>query len=76
VRDISSSGAFIETSLELPVGTHLILAVTGNESATREVGISAIVVRVAGEGLGIEWCETPSVPICAAVGCARRCADC
>jgi hypothetical protein len=73
VRDISSSGAFIETALELPVYARVVLIVTGNESATRDVEITASVVRVDHDGVGIEWCDSPSGAICGAVGCVTRC---
>jgi hypothetical protein len=74
IRDISSSGAFIETALELPVNARLVLIMSGNESATREVEVKASVVRVARDGVGVEWCETPAGSVCAMVGCTTRCA--
>lgn len=74
VRDISWSGAFIETALDLPVYTQLNLVVLGNESATRTVEITASVVRVDRGGVGVEWCDTPASPICAVIGCTARCA--
>ena len=74
VRDISSSGAFIETALELPVNSRVELLVLGNESATHAVEFKATVVRVDRDGVGVEWCETPAGSICAAVGCTTRCA--
>jgi hypothetical protein len=74
VRDVSSSGAFIETGLELPVYARVALVVLGNESSSHEVEITASVVRVAGDGIGVEWCETPAGSICAVLGCTRRCA--
>jgi hypothetical protein len=74
VRDVSASGAFIETSLELPVYARVGLLVLGNESATHAAEIAASVVRVARDGIGVEWCETPAGSICARLGCATRCA--
>jgi hypothetical protein len=73
VRDVSSSGAFLETTLDLPLQTRVILLVLGNESATQVVEIDAIVVRVARGGIGVEWCETPTGSICAVVGCTAPC---
>jgi len=73
VRDISSSGAFIETALDLPANTRVELVVFGNESATHAVEFKAIVVRVDRAGVGVEWCETPARSICTAVGCTTRC---
>ncbi|HEU5133499.1 MAG TPA: hypothetical protein VFU13_00005, partial [Steroidobacteraceae bacterium] len=49
------------------------LAVLGNESTMRAVEITAIVVRAARDGVGVEWCETPAGSICAKVGCTTRC---
>lgn len=74
VRDISSSGAFIETALELSLNTRLTLVVLGNESAARAVEFTASVVRVDRDGVGIEWCDSPAGSICTAVGCTTRCA--
>jgi hypothetical protein len=73
VRDISSSGAFIETSSRLAVASRITLEVIGNESADRTVDVEAIVVRAAQDGIGIEWCDTPEGPVCTAVGCKASC---
>ena len=73
VRDVSSSGAFIESPLALPIQTRVVLWVPGNESSTRAVEIAAVVVRVARDGIGVEWCETPDGSICAVGGCTARC---
>lgn len=73
VRDISSSGAFIETMLRIATHSRIALTVTGNASARRPVDIEAIVVRADEDGVGVEWCDTPSMAICNVVGCASRC---
>jgi hypothetical protein len=73
IRDISSSGAFIETAVSLPVYARVTLVVLGNESATRTVELDATVVRVESDGIAVEWCETPAGSICTAVGCATHC---
>jgi hypothetical protein len=73
VRDISSSGAFIETASGISVHSRILLTVTGNESSDRAVDIPAIVVRTAHDGIGIEWCETPEGLVCTTVGCRLRC---
>ena len=75
VRDVSTSGAFIETTLDLPMHTRVTLIVQGNESATHEVEIAASVARVDRDGVGVEWCETPAGSICPVLGCATRCAN-
>jgi len=74
VRDVSSSGAFIETAIRLPVYARVALVVLGNESATHPVEINASVVRVASDGIGVEWCDTPARSICEVLGCTTRCA--
>jgi hypothetical protein len=74
IRDISSSGAFIETAVELPVNTRLNLVVLGNSSATHAVDMAATIVRIDHHGVGVEWCQTPVCSICSAVGCTVRCA--
>lgn len=74
LRDISSSGAFIETPAAIPVHARLTLTVTGNESATRSVDVAAIVVRADADGIGVEWCETPEGNVCTTVGCVHTCA--
>ena len=73
VRDISSSGAFVETATAIPVHARIALAVTGNGSARIPVNLTAIVVRVESAGVGVEWCHTPSLAICTVVGCTARC---
>jgi hypothetical protein len=73
VRDVSSSGAFIETSTEVPVYARIALWVLGNESATHAIEINASVVRVTRDGIGVEWCDTPGRSICEVLGCATRC---
>lgn len=74
VRNVSSSGAFVETSLDLIESTRVTLMVLGNESATLAVEIPAIVVRLERGGVGVEWCEIPAGSICQKVGCTTRCA--
>jgi hypothetical protein len=76
LRDISASGAFIETAAGLPVDTRVRLVVLGNESAAHVVDLEATVIRVDPDrGVGIEWCTTPARSICAVVGCTVRCGD-
>ena len=74
VRDISSSGAFIETSARLPLYARVELIVQGNESATDTKKMIASVSRVARDGVGIEWCEWLTGSACDEVGCTTRCA--
>ena len=74
VRNVSSSGAFIETTLEVPLNARVDLVVLGNESAIHAVDITASVVRVERNGIAVEWCETPAGSICTVLGCVTRCA--
>ena len=74
IRDISSSGAFIQTLLDVPVYARVALWVLGNESATHAVEISATVVRRDRDGFGVEWCDTPNGEVCGVVGCTQHCA--
>lgn len=73
MRDVSSSGAFIETAVDLPVYARLALSVMGNEPARDPVEIAATVVRVERDGVGVEWCDTPAGSVCSEFGCTTRC---
>jgi hypothetical protein len=73
IRDVSTSGAFIETALVLNEGAPVTLLVLGNESATRAVEVAALVVRAAPGGVGVEWVDAPSGSICPSLGCSVRC---
>ena len=75
IRDISASGAFIETAVELHLDAQLDLFVLGNESARDVVAATATVVRVAGDGVGVEWCRTPTSSICSEFGCKVHCTE-
>jgi hypothetical protein len=74
LRDLSSSGAFIETNLQPPAGTPLTLAILREDGCPREQELRAIVVRVVADGLAVEWCETPAGPVCPVLGCTTLCA--
>jgi hypothetical protein len=56
LRDASISGALIETALELPVFTNLVVSLPAfEESAPRPAGLAACVVRCAATGIAVEW---------------------
>ena len=75
LRDVSMSGAFLETALQLPLFTRVTLAVPREDpTAGREVDVIASVVRISNDGLGLEWCDTAAGSICAVLGCTTRCA--
>jgi len=56
IRNASISGAHIETALDLPLHTNLVvtLGVSGEESPTLR-SLPACVVRIDPDGVGVEW---------------------
>jgi hypothetical protein len=75
IRNISGSGAFIETVAKLAMHMKVDLVILGNASAVHSVEMAATVVRVERDGIGVEWCRTPACSICSEIGCTIRCAD-
>jgi hypothetical protein len=75
LRDVSMSGAFIETGVALRPGLRINLAVAHPGAAQSEIVVSASVVRAECDGVGVEWCETPAESICALLGCTAHCAE-
>ncbi len=67
LRDVSLSGAFIETVLELPLFAQLTVSI-------RETEVQASVVRSDARGVGVEWLETAQRAICPLLGCTNPCA--
>lgn len=63
IRNASISGAFIETAVELPLHTNLIvtLEIQGPGAAAHD--LNACVVRQDAFGLGIEWRDIASVDV-------------
>ena len=74
LRDLSASGAFIETNLTPAVCTPVTLAILREDGSQREQALRAMVVRVAADGVAVEWCETPAGPVCPVLGCTSLCA--
>jgi len=72
LRNASSSGAFIETTLATPMLSRVSIAITRDDRTQRE--IRAIVVRRDPDGIAIEWCKTEEGSICSGLGCETRCA--
>ena len=73
MRDVSISGAFIETTLDLPPFVPIEIAVQrkdGQEAASQR----AWVVRRDARGIGIEWVDAFSGPVCPVLGCTESCA--
>jgi hypothetical protein len=73
IRVISASGAFIETIFQPGLATRLHLYILGNETARDVVERAATVVRLATDGIGVEWTSAPTCAICSALSCAVRC---
>ncbi len=75
LRDVSMSGAFVETPLRLPLFSTVEIAMPPREDAGgRDIEVAAIVVRTDGDGAGVEWLEMPAAPICPLLGCTVPCA--
>jgi hypothetical protein len=56
LRNLSVSGALIETSLELPVFTNLVVTLpASHEIAGQSAGLAASLVRAAPGGFAVEW---------------------
>jgi hypothetical protein len=54
--NVSSSGAFLETALKLPLNASVVLeAISSAGLALERVKLAARVARVDSRGLGIEW---------------------
>ena len=64
LRNASISGAFIETALELPVFTNLVVVLpTSSESSPRSIELAACVVRREVAALAVEWRDMACQPI-------------
>ena len=57
LRNVSISGAFLETALPLPLFAQVAIAVLRDDGSTHALEFAACVVRVESGGAGIEWCE-------------------
>jgi hypothetical protein len=73
LRNISMSGAFLETALALPLFSPVAIAVLRNDGSRHAVEFSATVIRAEPGGVGIEWCVTADGSICSQLGCALHC---
>lgn len=66
IRNASISGAYIETSLDLPLNTPLVVTATApGELAAATHALNACVTRVDAEGVGIEWRDMASIDVLA-----------
>jgi len=71
MMDVSLSGTFVETALDLPLSTLVMLEKSCGER--RGVVLAGLVVRKDADGIGVEWCDTPSRSICETLDCQQRC---
>ena len=74
MRDVSMSGAFIETKLPLPLYSQAVIEIVNEDGTIREHAIRVTVVRTESNGVGVEWRETVEGPVCPALGCTHLCA--
>ena len=74
LKNLSMSGAFLETALPLPLYAQLAITVLRNDGSTHQIEFTAVVVRHDANGVGIEWCEPYAGSICGALGCDIDCA--
>jgi hypothetical protein len=72
LRDISLSGAFVETSLALPLFAPIAIAAC--RAADTNPELWACVVRRDRDGVGVEWIETQPGFVCPMLGCETCCA--
>lgn len=73
LKNLSMSGAFLETAVPLPLFAQLALTVLRDDGATHQLEFTAVVVRRDENGVGIEWCEPYAGSICGALSCGIDC---
>ena len=74
LRNVSLSGAFLETSVILPLFSQVAVALLDLSGAPYTGQFTATVVRRERDGVGIEWTEAASMPVCRMLGCTEKCA--
>jgi hypothetical protein len=66
LRNVSVSGAFIESPLRAPVLTCVqIFVIDSDRVLARRRTIEGQVIRLTHDGFGIEWCQFASDAVCA-----------
>lgn len=73
VRDVSMSGAFIETAMPLPLLAQVEVAVSHRDDPG-ETTLAGCVVRLERDGVAIEWADPSPRAICPVLGCNTPCA--
>lgn len=62
MRNVSMTGAFVQSTQTLPAGALVSIEPTSRSGAWPFVARSATVIRVCDEGTGLEWCEPVDSP--------------
>ncbi|HKT71296.1 MAG TPA: PilZ domain-containing protein [Steroidobacteraceae bacterium] len=57
IRNISASGAFVETLLPLALLTRVVVVPSDPDEGSESASVPGHVVRTSDEGVGLEWCE-------------------
>lgn len=73
LRNVSTSGAFLETALPLPLFGQVAVAILRDDGAVHTIEFTATVVRREADGYGIEWTDATAGPICRTLGCTIDC---
>jgi len=74
-RNVSASGAFVETSIRAPLLSPVVLTgLRDGPTGRSETEMRGSVIRAEPDGLAIEWSDSPEGSICALLGCGTRCA--
>jgi hypothetical protein len=73
IRDVSMSGAFIETAMPLSLLAQVEIEVSHRDDAD-ETALAACVVRIERDGVAVEWADPSPEAICPLLGCNSPCA--
>jgi len=74
LKNLSMSGAFLETTVPLPLYAQLTIVVLRKDGGTHRLEFAGVVVRREANGVGIEWSEPYPGSICGALDCDIDCA--
>lgn len=73
LRNVSMSGALLETTLPLSLFSQIGIAVLRDDGSRRSTEFTATVIRIGPGNFGLEWCQTAPGSVCRMLGCAREC---
>jgi hypothetical protein len=73
LRNISMSGAFLETPLRLALYAQLRVAALHGDGSSHVLEFPAVVVRHDAGGVGLEWGDATPEKICQKLGCTTEC---